>query len=66
MRETAERPDALEAVAKPNLLKDLQDWNARLERLQRDLEEYLDRKRKFFARFFFISNEELLTILSNA
>jgi dynein heavy chain len=66
MRSTSERPDALEAATRPSLLADLRSWNERLERLQKDLEEYLDRKRKLFGRFFFLSNEELLTILSNS
>jgi dynein heavy chain len=66
MRMTAERPEALPAATREGLIKDLQDWNKRLEKLQKDLEEYLDRKRKLFTRFFFLSNDELLTILSNS
>lgn len=66
MNETSDKPDALIACTKPGRLKELQDWNKRLEKLQKDLEEYLDKKRKIFPRFFFLANDELLEILSNS
>ena len=57
---------ALQACTKEGLLKTLQDWNKSLEKLQKTLEDYLDKQRTQFARFFFLSNEELLLILSNS
>ena len=57
---------ALVACTKDGLLKVLQEWNKNLEKLQKNLEDYLDKERIQFNRFFFLSNEELLMILSNS
>ncbi|CAG9317056.1 unnamed protein product [Blepharisma stoltei] len=66
MKSTYQYPLALQAATIEGTLQKLQAWNKTLEVLQRDLEEYLDKKRRIFSRFFFISNEELITILSNS
>ena len=59
-------PEALPACTKPGTLESLQNWNQNFEKLQKQLEEYLDKQRLVFPRFFFLSNEELLMILSNS
>jgi len=40
--------------------------NLTLDYVQKGLERFLDRKRRAFARFYFLSNDDLLNILSNA
>lgn len=47
-------------------LNELMKWNAIMEKIQKNLEEYLEEKREQFPRFYFISNEELLRILASS
>jgi len=37
-----------------------------MEKIQKNLETYLEEKRSYFARFYFISNDELLQLLANS
>jgi dynein heavy chain len=46
------------------LLKLFQNSNHLLEEIQKSLEDYLETKRGAFARFYFLSDDELLEILS--
>ncbi|KAE9123159.1 Dynein alpha chain, flagellar outer arm [Phytophthora fragariae] len=57
--------NVLLACQLPGLLTLLNDLRTRLEKCQQALKEYLDSKRRLFPRFYFISEADLLDILSN-
>ena len=59
-------PSALKQGTAPKLKETLEKAEATLDRIQKNLEEYLETKRNAFPRFFFLSNDELLEILAEA
>ncbi|XP_036352277.2 dynein axonemal heavy chain 10 [Ochotona princeps] len=66
MSETLKDPVIKRCCEAPNRLSELQNISEGLERCQKSLNDYLDSKRNAFPRFFFISDDELLSILGSS
>lgn len=66
MIETAKEPNVKDCCEFEGRLSDLQRLNHRLEQCQKSLKDYLDAKRNAFPRFFFVADDELLSILGSS
>ena len=64
MNQCHENPSILDNCSKDGLKENFIDANKNLELVQKGLKEYLERKRSNFARFYFLSDDDLLEILS--
>lgn len=64
MQKAAKYPLALSACTQPGLLEALIKNNRELEQILLYLEEYLESKRIVFPRFYFLSNDELIEIIT--
>ncbi|XP_060531534.1 dynein axonemal heavy chain 1-like [Cylas formicarius] len=66
MRNAVELPIIIEYCADRKLLESLRNANHVLQIVQKGLSEYLETKRVTFPRLYFLSDDELLEILSHA
>ncbi|CDJ69901.1 hypothetical protein ENH_00076170 [Eimeria necatrix] len=66
MKQTSENPNVLSALCLENRLGEMKRLAAELDSCQRSLSDYLDAKRIMFPRFYFISDEELLSVLGSS
>ncbi|KAK9823872.1 hypothetical protein WJX72_006072 [[Myrmecia] bisecta] len=55
-----------QACTAPGVLEEFNELAAKLERIQKSLENYLESKRQQFPRFYFLSSDDLLEILGQA
>uniref|UniRef100_UPI00398F6830 dynein axonemal heavy chain 10 isoform X2 n=1 Tax=Pristiophorus japonicus TaxID=55135 RepID=UPI00398F6830 len=66
MSETVKEPGINKCCQASNRLTNLKNLCDGLEKCQKSLTDYLDSKRNAFPRFFFISDDELLSILGSS
>jgi dynein heavy chain len=66
MTATVKNPNVVDACCEPGRLGALGALGGRLDACQKSLSEYLNTKRNAFARFFFISDDELLSVLGSS
>ncbi|XP_022902554.2 dynein axonemal heavy chain 10 [Onthophagus taurus] len=66
MLETAKKPNVIDCCTAAGRLVDFQTLSFGLDRCQKSLNDYLDSKRRRFPRFYFISTDELLSVLGSS
>lgn len=62
----AEMRNIVKACTHAGMIDVFNDMEAKLEKIQKSLENYLEAKRQQFPRFYFLSSDDLLEILGSA
>lgn len=57
-------PNVMSTASQPGLLEAMTESNRMMETVLNGVSNYLEKKRLYFPRFFFLSNDEMLEILS--
>ena len=65
MAETSRNPLVKNACLQPGRYDELKSILNLIEQIQKHLNEYLDTKRQLFPRFYFLSDDELLSIIGS-
>jgi dynein heavy chain, axonemal len=66
MTATSKNPNVVDACCEAGRLETLKSLGERLDNCQKSLSDYLNTKRNAFPRFFFISDDELLSVLGTS
>jgi dynein heavy chain len=64
MLTTHANPSVIETCSQSKLYETFCQCNDLIDKIQKGLNDYLNSKRMAFPRFFFLSNDDLLSILS--
>jgi dynein heavy chain, axonemal len=65
MRDAVENPGVVDACTADGREEQLNGFNSDIETCEKALNAYLEEKKKVFPRFYFLSNQALLDVLSN-
>lgn len=64
MQNATQESSLMKTAPVSGLLEEMEHANVMLDEITYGVNQYLERKRLYFPRFFFLSNDEMLEILS--